>query len=195
VRRGTWVATTRRMFAYVPPLSVPTRPNILLVVATQVPLRTGKFQHFGLYYLDSRLCLISPWMENGNIMEFMRTDPPNTGRLSLILDVALGLEYLHEQKIVHGDLKGINILVTPSRRACIADFGLSSIVNAMTSRLPTSTAPARGGTARYQAPELCEGDSANTLAPDVDGFACVCYDARQSMRVSANPKIISFGRY
>ncbi|KAJ7193252.1 hypothetical protein GGX14DRAFT_405690 [Mycena pura] len=32
-------------FAYVPPLSVPTRPNVLLVVATRVPLRAGKSQH------------------------------------------------------------------------------------------------------------------------------------------------------
>ncbi|KAJ7038897.1 hypothetical protein C8F04DRAFT_1087915 [Mycena alexandri] len=25
---------------------------------------------FGLYYLENRLCLISPWMENGNVLEF-----------------------------------------------------------------------------------------------------------------------------
>ncbi|KAJ7875985.1 kinase-like domain-containing protein [Mycena leptocephala] len=133
---------------------------------------------FGLYYLENRLCLVSPWMENGNVMEFLRKDP-DTDRLSLILDVALGLEYLHEQKIVHGDLKGINILVTPSRRACIADFGMSSIVNAMTLRLTISTAPARGGTARYQAPELFQlGDeeTPQTFSSDVYGFACVGYE-------------------
>ncbi|KAF8174662.1 kinase-like domain-containing protein, partial [Mycena galopus ATCC 62051] len=91
---------------------------------------------FGLYYhdLDNRLCLVSPWMENGNVVEFLRKNPPDMDRLSLILDVALGLEYLHKQKVVHGDLKGINILITPSRRACIADFGLSSII--LTGRVP-----------------------------------------------------------
>ncbi|KAF8198805.1 kinase-like domain-containing protein, partial [Mycena galopus ATCC 62051] len=137
---------------------------------------------FGLYYLENRLCLISPWMDNGNVLDFLRTEPPNTDRLSLasliipILDVALGLQHLHEQNVVHGDLKAINILVTPSRRACIADFGLSSIANAMTVRFTLSTAPAGGGTARYQAPELFLGDGPKTFSSDVYAFACVCYE-------------------
>ncbi|KAF8216023.1 hypothetical protein K438DRAFT_621510 [Mycena galopus ATCC 62051] len=132
---------------------------------------------FGLYYIDGRLCLISPWMENGNVMEYLRRNPtPATDRLSLILDVALGLEYLHLQKIVHGDLKGLNILVTPSRRACIADFGLSAVVNAMTWRFATSTASAHGGTARYQAPELFQEETPRTFKSDIYGFACVCYE-------------------
>jgi serine/threonine protein kinase len=39
----------------------------------------------GIYYLDKRLCLVSPWMENGNVMEFLRNEPPNTShRLSLV---------------------------------------------------------------------------------------------------------------
>ncbi|KAJ7098394.1 kinase-like domain-containing protein [Mycena epipterygia] len=131
---------------------------------------------FGLYYLDKRLCLVSPWMENGNILEFLRKEPLGIDRrLSLMLDVALGVKYLHENKVVHGDLK-INILVTPSRRACIADFGLSSIVDAITLRFTHSSASARGGTARYQAPELLKGESQNHFGSDIYAFACVCYE-------------------
>ncbi|KAJ7833623.1 kinase-like domain-containing protein [Mycena olivaceomarginata] len=134
---------------------------------------------FGVYYLDSRLCLVSPWMENGHIMKFLAAKKPNNAeRLPLILDVALGLQYLHEQKVVHGDLKGANILVTPSQRACIADFGLSTIAEAMTVRFTHTTATARGGTPRYQAPELIELGSAvrNHYGSDVYAFACVCYE-------------------
>ncbi|KAJ6581711.1 kinase-like domain-containing protein [Mycena capillaripes] len=133
---------------------------------------------FGLYYTEGRLCLISPWMDNGNIMEFLRKNPTSDtdGRLSLILDVAFGLEYLHVQKTVHGDLKGLNILVMPSGRACIADFGLSIIVNTMTLRFATSTSHARGGTARYQAPELFQEETPRTFESDIYGFACVCYE-------------------
>ncbi|KAJ6622329.1 kinase-like domain-containing protein [Mycena sp. CBHHK59/15] len=73
---------------------------------------------FGLYYLNARLCLVSPWMVNGNILEFLRKDLVSyADRVSLISDVANGLEYLHDKHVVHGDLKAINILVTPSRRA------------------------------------------------------------------------------
>ncbi|KAJ7779207.1 hypothetical protein B0H16DRAFT_1405717 [Mycena metata] len=128
---------------------------------------------FGLYYLDNRLCLVSPWMENGNIMQFLSKQSPTIGhRLSLILDVALGLRYLHEQNVVHGDLKAINILVTPSGKACICDFGLASIVNEITLRLNSTTTTAKGGTARYYAPELFQ-ENKKHFASDVYALACV----------------------
>ncbi|KAJ7806261.1 hypothetical protein B0H13DRAFT_1669889, partial [Mycena leptocephala] len=40
---------------------------------------------FGVYYLETRLCLVSPWMENGNIMKFLEINKPDTRvRLSLV---------------------------------------------------------------------------------------------------------------
>ncbi|KAJ6484895.1 hypothetical protein C8R45DRAFT_789286, partial [Mycena sanguinolenta] len=33
---------------------------------------------FGLYHLDDTLCLVSPWIQNGNIMRFLRRKPVNT---------------------------------------------------------------------------------------------------------------------
>ncbi|KAJ7318997.1 kinase-like domain-containing protein [Mycena albidolilacea] len=133
---------------------------------------------FGIYYLDNRLCLVSPWMNDEYILKFLAAkNPTNLKRLSFILDVAQGLQYLHEQKIVHGDLKGANILVTPSHRACIADFGLSSIAEVKTVQFTHSTANGRGGTVRYQAPELFEGDdSRRHHGSDVYAFSCVCYE-------------------
>ncbi|KAJ7126685.1 kinase-like domain-containing protein, partial [Mycena epipterygia] len=131
---------------------------------------------YGLYYVENRLCLVSPWMENGHILEFLKNSPSDVNCLSLIIDVALGLEYLHNNRVVHGDLKGMNILVTPSGRACIADFGLSTMTDVMTLRFTHSTVSAHGGTARYQAPELLAGDSLNHFGSDVYAFACVCYE-------------------
>ncbi|KAJ7797943.1 kinase-like domain-containing protein [Mycena olivaceomarginata] len=132
---------------------------------------------FGVYYFDNRLCLVSPWMEDGHIMKFLAAKKPTTTkRLSLILDIALGLQYLHKQKIVHGDLKGVNILVTPSHRACIADFGVSSIVKAITVRFTHTTAKKGGCTANYLAPELFQGESENHFGSDVYAFSCVCHE-------------------
>ncbi|KAJ7718711.1 kinase-like domain-containing protein [Mycena metata] len=129
---------------------------------------------FGLYKMEDRLCLVSPWMANGNIMQYLSNESPNiVRRLSLILDVAHGLQYLHEKNVVHGDLKAINVLVTPSGRACICDFGLASIVNEITLHLH-STPRAQRGTARYYAPELFQGNGKPSLASDVYAFASVC---------------------
>ncbi|KAJ7267286.1 kinase-like domain-containing protein [Mycena rebaudengoi] len=132
---------------------------------------------FGLYYWDERLCLVSPWMENGNILEFLRrTSASEAERISLILDISLGLKYLHQNHVVHGDLKAINILVTPSRRACITDFGLSSIADVVTLHFTHSTVSARAGTTRWQAPELLRGERPHHYGSDIYAFGCVCYE-------------------
>ncbi|KAF8176647.1 kinase-like domain-containing protein [Mycena galopus ATCC 62051] len=128
----------------------------------------------GLYYIENRLCLVSPWMPNGHIVEFLKNAPPDTDRVSLILDIALGLEYLHSERVVHGDLKGENILVTPSLRACVADFGLSLI--ATTLKFQHATTTVRGGTIRFQAPELLISPEVPIhFRSDIYAFACVCY--------------------
>ncbi|KAJ7289733.1 kinase-like domain-containing protein [Mycena rebaudengoi] len=69
-----------------------------------------------------------------------------------------------------------NIFTTPSRKACIADFGLSSIITSISSIPFThSSRRAQGGTARYQAPELHLGGH-NDQKSDIHGFACVVYE-------------------
>jgi hypothetical protein len=133
----------------------------------------------GVYRLTGkarRHCLVAPWMENGNVVEFLRKKP-STNCVPLALDIALGLEYLHNWKptIVHRDLKGYNVLITKSERACLADFGLA------TARDVTSNSTGgSGGTVRWQAPELhnpsSSGTFRNSKALDIYAFACVCYE-------------------
>ncbi|KAG6818428.1 hypothetical protein H0H93_005072, partial [Arthromyces matolae] len=96
-------------------------------------------------------------------------------------DVAQGMEFLHKNGIIHGDLKGTNILVNELGRALLADFGLSSIsdreILAWTS---FSSAASKGGTVRWQAPELFdpEGDKErhNSEWSDIYAWACVAYE-------------------
>jgi len=104
-----------------------------------------------------------------------RAKPSYMNRLSLTLDVARGLSYLHDNRVVHGDLKGVNILVTPSGTACIADFGLSSIAESKALKSTLSSLTSRGGSIRWQAPELFEGKQ-NSYLSDVYAYACVCYE-------------------
>ncbi|KAJ7586650.1 kinase-like domain-containing protein [Mycena floridula] len=133
---------------------------------------------YGIYYLDhretSQVCLVSPWMDHGNLLQFLKTASEQVNRSSLILDIACGLQYLHEQSIIHGDLKALNVLVTPSLRACIMDFGLSTVA---ASQMITSSAPSNNaGTVAWQAPELFEDLGRNSQKSDMYSFACVCYE-------------------
>ncbi|KAK2632405.1 hypothetical protein EUGRSUZ_L01597 [Eucalyptus grandis] len=71
----------------------------------------------------------------------------------IILDIAKGLNYLHEdcrQKILHSDIKSQNILLDGNFNAKIADFGLSKLIDKDQSRIVTITVR---GTLGYMAPE------------------------------------------
>ncbi|KAJ8083200.1 Rho guanine nucleotide exchange factor [Marasmius tenuissimus] len=132
----------------------------------------------GIFYLkdDSQFCLISPWMDHGNLLQYLKaTRRADVDHLVLVYDVAAGLAYLHGKKVVHGDLKGLNILITPEGRACIGDFGLSRIADTLALHLTTS-APRAAGTVRWLAREILNGTSDPTKESDIYAFACVCYE-------------------
>ncbi|KAJ3564127.1 hypothetical protein NP233_g8497 [Leucocoprinus birnbaumii] len=130
---------------------------------------------YGLYALDesaNRICLVSPYMRNGNLKAFL-TNNPRTPHLPLVLDIIDGLVYLHRSKIVHGDLKAQNILISGDGSALITDFGLSYI--AMTTAARGSTEPISAGTMNWMAPELINGPAKPTKESDVWSFGCLCY--------------------
>ncbi|TFK19340.1 kinase-like protein [Coprinopsis marcescibilis] len=149
-----------------------------------------------------RMALLSPWMENGNAIEYLAINP-KADRAGLVLDIAQGLEYLHNfnPPFIHGDLKGNNILITSAGRACLADFGLSKLI--VDSSIATASSPlctSTTGNELFTAPEILFGELDNedsaasnrlstgsavgphnsaaerTMASDVYSFGCVCYE-------------------
>jgi len=136
-----------------------------------------------------------------------------------LLDVANGLEYMHSIHIVHGDLKGVrfhrwsntqpliangqaNILINRSLRACLADFGLSTIISsehhaAANASLTSVTSKASlasftaGGTLRWTSPELLDpdrfgisdSDCRPTKQSDCYAFGMVVYEVCVRLRL------------
>ena len=75
-------------------------------------------------------------------------------------EIAEGVDYLHGQDIIHGDLKGANIVISCQGgrvRPLLCDFGLSKIVG-----LKGFTTVARG-TVPWMAPELLGSKEAPCL--------------------------------
>ncbi|RLN45571.1 hypothetical protein BBJ28_00003225, partial [Nothophytophthora sp. Chile5] len=82
---------------------------------------------------------------------------------------ALGLQFLHNCHVVHGDLKGNNILVDEHGVVKLTDFGLSSFTTFDSSEL-NATSQGALGAFRWKAPE-CLAGSGPTFASDVYSFA------------------------
>lgn len=76
--------------------------------------------------------------------------------LTVLLDIASGMEYIHGKNIIHGDLKLENVLVkeAPSMPngfvVKIADFGLCTIIDTA----QTHVSDFKRGTPFYAAPEV-----------------------------------------
>ena len=75
---------------------------------------------------------------------------------ALILDwfvqLCLGLQHIHNKKVLHRDLKSQNIFVTKENRVKIGDFGISKMLENTVQLAGTSL-----GTPYYLSPEICLG--------------------------------------
>ncbi|TEB34715.1 kinase-like protein [Coprinellus micaceus] len=139
---------------------------------------------------EQHFVMVSPFMAKGNVRQYLQSHFPRVSgpRLLLIADIGSGLEYLHRMGIIHGDLKGDNILVSDNGSACLADFGISTVSTDANKHLRlTHLSTAQSGTIAYQAPEILACEDMRTRLPlsdksDVYSFACVCYEI-MSMRV------------
>ncbi|KAK7438607.1 hypothetical protein VKT23_017941 [Stygiomarasmius scandens] len=125
----------------------------------------------------SYLCMVSPWMRHGTILKHIGEH----GRAHVdnrLHEIAQGLAYLHSRNIIHGDLRGANILINDNWQACLTDFGLT-VFDDIT---PVSFTSRREGSARWMAPELFVPESFGldrfrlTTKTDVYAFGCVCFE-------------------
>ncbi|KAG6377304.1 kinase-like domain-containing protein [Boletus reticuloceps] len=64
---------------------------------------------YGASTLTSPPYIVSRYMQNGNLVRYLDTTP-DADRTKLILEVSLGMYYLHEECVVHGDLKGVILI-------------------------------------------------------------------------------------
>ncbi|KAI6006308.1 kinase-like domain-containing protein [Pisolithus orientalis] len=122
---------------------------------------------------DFTVSLVSPWMDGGSARHYVQN--PDIDPRPLIKDIALGLRYLHSHpngRIIHGDLKGDNVLITSDGRAVLTDFGLSILEN---STFSMTVSREVGGSLRWMAPELVDTlgsqDPRFTVETDIWAFA------------------------
>ncbi|KAH8109426.1 kinase-like domain-containing protein, partial [Phellopilus nigrolimitatus] len=95
--------------------------------------------------------LVSPWMPNKDSLTYVQ-EHPEVRRLPIILGTIKGIAYLHEQGVIHGDIKGRNIVMSDLGVPQICDFGLASFVDSDDRAISKSLMNA--GTTQWMAYEL-----------------------------------------
>ncbi|KAL4094146.1 hypothetical protein PRIC1_009809 [Phytophthora ramorum] len=68
--------------------------------------------------------IISEYASNGELLKYLGKEDQGIVWRKM-LEVAAGLSHLHDNGVVHGDLKGDNIVVSSNGTAMLTDFGLS----------------------------------------------------------------------
>ncbi|KAI4331183.1 hypothetical protein MLD38_029393 [Melastoma candidum] len=120
-------------------------------------------------------CLVYEMMQNGSLNEQLHVPSggsalPWSLRMKIAVDVARGLEFLHERcnpPVVHRDLKSSNILLDSDFNAKLCDFGL-----AFTAGTQNKDEKKLAGSAGYLAPEYLS-DGKLTDKSDVYAFGVI----------------------
>ncbi|KEP47259.1 tyrosine kinase catalytic domain protein [Rhizoctonia solani 123E] len=119
---------------------------------------------YGVARYRDQIAMVSPWMENGNLSQFLARQP-QIDRCVLCVQVANGTAYLHSQGIAHGDIKGANVLVARDCTLKLTDFGNASLKEY--SLQFTTTANTLNISPRWTAPEIVFGDAGHSVEADV----------------------------
>ncbi|GJJ77488.1 uncharacterized protein EMPS_09847 [Entomortierella parvispora] len=112
-------------------------------------------QCYGVDRDSSYLYIITDYAEGGNLKQAA----PGLNwedKKRIIIEVALGLVYLHSHDIIHRDIKGGNILLTKKNEVKLCDFGIAKITASATCACSVGRhqITESKGTPGYMAPEL-----------------------------------------
>ncbi|ORX51403.1 kinase-like protein [Piromyces finnis] len=112
--------------------------------------------------------IVNPFLSNGNMIGYLNEYPNKA--LSILDEVCDAMIYLHSNNIIHGDLKGFNVLIDHEGTVKVTNFGFYCIPYIR------STLNFSPRTYPWSAPELV-GDILPTPQSDVYAFGILGYEA------------------
>ncbi|CAI0381311.1 unnamed protein product, partial [Linum tenue] len=129
-------------------------------------------QFIGACTQPPNLCIVTEFMARGSIYDFLHKQNGVFKLPSLIkvaIDVSKGMNYLHQNSIIHRDLKTANLLMDENEVVKVADFGVARV------QTQSGVMTAETGTYRWMAPEVIEHKPYDHKA-DVFSFGIVLWE-------------------
>ena len=131
-------------------------PNI---VSYKESFETGGFLHIVMLYCDGGDLYTQIKQRNGVLIE-------ETQVVEWFVQIAMALQYMHENHILHRDLKTQNIFLTRNKIIKVGDLGIARVLKGTNDMATTMI-----GTPYYMSPELFQNKPYNSKVnrPDLTG--------------------------
>lgn len=127
-------------------------------------------KYLGSYRTKSHLYIILEYVENGSLSQIIKPNKfgafPESLAAIYMKQTLEGLAYLHEQNVIHRDVKGANILTTKEGTVKLADFGVATMSTQREVSSHSDFTNPVVGTPYWMAPEVIEM-SGVTFASDI----------------------------
>lgn len=127
---------------------------------------------FGICHVSKPSFFVSEVAPDGNFADFFKLEEHRPWMWRLFHEAAQGLLFLHDKKIVHGNLKCNNLLVGADKKAKVSDFGFAFHRSA--SKALSKKAQAEG--VRWKSPECLRGENPR-FESDVYSFGLCIIEA------------------
>ena len=122
---------------------------------------------------ESKLYIVSEFMQGGDMFYHIHHSTINMTEETVkfyIIELILGIEFLHKNNVIFRDLKPENILMDAEGHIKISDFGLSKILEN-----PKDKAYTLCGTTKYLAPEILKNRGYDKSV-DWWSLGCIYYE-------------------
>ena len=132
-------------------------------------------QYYDSFEEDGKLNIIMEYCDSGDLNDFLEKHKQTKHLLSenlvwkIFIKITLGLADIHKLKILHRDLKSLNIFLKKDEDIRVGDLGVAKILN------QTYFAKTFIGTPYYLSPEICEDKKYNDKS-DVWALGCILYE-------------------
>ncbi|KAG2155148.1 kinase-like domain-containing protein [Suillus bovinus] len=114
---------------------------------------------------------VSPWMSNGTLKDYVN-EYPEVDHRYILKGIVEGITLLHSMSVVHGDIKGINIAISPDGRPLLSNFGFTRLEEDIMSNFDISNGSTLNQESlRWCPAELCRSGGKRTMASDVYAFS------------------------